>query len=125
MLHHISFAVTDLVRSSAFYDAVLATLGYRRVWASDTATGYGIEDENDLFAIKQRAQVQVPPSGFHLAFAAPTRAAVDAFHAAALEHGAQDLGGPGLRPDYGDDYYAAFVYDPDGYWIEAVINRTV
>lgn len=123
MLHHISFAVTDLARSIAFYDAVLATLGYRRVWTTQTAAGYGVEDDNDLFAIKQRDVVQPPPSGFHLAFAAPARAAVDAFHAAALEHGAEDLGAAGLRPHYGESYYAAFVYDPDGYWIEAVINR--
>lgn len=125
MLHRVSFAIAGLAHSTAFYDAVLATLGYRRVWASDTAAGYGIEDENDLFALKLRAQVQPPPSSFHLAFAAPSRVAVEAFHGAALEHGAKDRGRPGLRPHYGGNYYAAFVDDPDGYWIEAVINRAV
>ena len=60
--------------------------------------------------------------GFHLAFAAPSRAAVDEFHKAALQHGGKDNGAAGLRPDYGDEYYAAFVIDPDGYPIEAVIN---
>ena len=60
--------------------------------------------------------------GFHLAFAAPSRAAVDEFHKAALLNGGKDNGAAGLRPDYGDEYYAAFVIDPDGYPIEAVIN---
>ncbi|HWU52323.1 MAG TPA: VOC family protein, partial [Tahibacter sp.] len=73
MLHHLSFAVADLARAAAFYDAALAALGYRRVWTDDTAIGYGIEDGNDRFAIKQRGPVQPPASGFHLAFAAPSR----------------------------------------------------
>jgi catechol 2,3-dioxygenase-like lactoylglutathione lyase family enzyme len=59
---------------------------------------------------------------FHLAFTAPSRSAVDEFHKAALLHGGEDNGAAGLRPDYGDEYYAAFVIDPDGYHIEAVIN---
>lgn len=122
MLHHISFAVTDLARSIAFYDAVMAPLGFRRVWSHDSGAGYGIEDDNESFAIKQRELVHISPSGFHLAFAAPTPDAVVAFHAAALAQGGSDKGAPGLRPDYGDAYFAAFVLDPDGYWIEAVIN---
>lgn len=122
MLHHLSFAVTDLARSAAFYDAALAPLGYRRVWSDDTAVGYGITDGEDKFAIKLRpANTGVPGDGFHLAFAAPSRAAIDDFHAAALRHGGQDNGGCGLCPEYGDHYYAAFVIDPDGYRIEAVI----
>ena len=60
-----------------------------------------------------------PESGLHFCFAAPTRASVDAFHAAALGAGGRDNGAPGLRPDYGPNYYAAFVVDPDGYRIEA------
>lgn len=122
MLHHISFAVADLARSIAFYDAVMPALGYRRVWTSKDAAGYGIRDEDEFFAIKQRDVVQISPSGFHLAFAAPTRDAAAAFHAQALAHGGSDKGTPGLRPHYGENYYAAFVLDPDGYWIEAVIN---
>jgi catechol 2,3-dioxygenase-like lactoylglutathione lyase family enzyme len=61
-----------------------------------------------------------PGPGFHLAFNAPSRAAVDAFHKAALSAGARDVGVPGLRPHYGATYYAAFVIDPDGYKLEAV-----
>ena len=123
MLHHLSFAVTDLARSGTFYDAALAPLGYVRVWADETAIGYGLPGGGDKFAIKLRpAGVAVPGDGFHVAFAAPSREAVAAFYKAALEHGGKDNGGSGLHPEYGSHYYAAFVFDPDGYRIEAVIN---
>ncbi|MDY0873148.1 VOC family protein [Dongia rigui] len=130
MLHHISFGVSDIARSAAFYDAVLAPLGFRRVWddirpgEDDQAVGYGLTDGDDKFAIKQRSLGHLAAGqGFHLAFAAPTRAAIDAFHAAALKAGGSDNGAPGLRPDYGPHYYAAFIIDPDGFRIEAVINK--
>ena len=122
MLHHLSFAVTDIVRSAAFYDAVLATLGYSRVWEDETFVGYGTEPGKDVFALKLRPEnAGVPGDGFHVAFAAPSREAVLAFHAAALAHGGSDNGGAGLHPEYGPYYHAAFVIDPDGYRIEAVI----
>lgn len=124
MLHHLSFGVTDLARSVAFYDATLGALGYVRVWADDTAVGYGHPGGGDKLAIKLRAAASVAPGpGFHLAFAAPSRDAVLRFHAAALQHGGVDNGPPGLRPHYGEHYYAAFVIDPDGYRVEAVINQ--
>jgi catechol 2,3-dioxygenase-like lactoylglutathione lyase family enzyme len=123
MLHHISIGVRDLALASAFYDAALGALGFRRVFEDDTATGYGLEDDKDLLCLKLRPDATPPGAGFHLAFAAPTRAAVDAFHAGALRVGGKDNGAPGLREDYGDHYYAAFLVDPDGHHIEAVINR--
>jgi catechol 2,3-dioxygenase-like lactoylglutathione lyase family enzyme len=123
MLHHISFAVADLARSAAFYDTTLAPLGYVRVWTDATAIGYGLPGGGDKFAIKVRSgKILVPGPGFHLAFAAPSRESVDAFHRAALASGGRDNGAPGLRPQYAPDYYAAFVFDPDGYRIEAVIH---
>ena len=124
MLHHISFAVTHLQRSAAFYDAALSCLGYVRVWADETAVGYGLPGGEDKFAIKLRADgVVVPGDGFHVAFAAPSREAVNGFYSAALEHAGKDNGGSGLHPEYGPHYYAAFVFDPDGYRVEAVINE--
>jgi catechol 2,3-dioxygenase-like lactoylglutathione lyase family enzyme len=124
MLHHLSFGVADLQRSGAFYDAVLSPLGYGRVWADETAIGYGLQDGEDEFAIRcLPGGVVVPGEGFHAAFNAPSREAVAAFHKAALEHGGKDNGGAGIHPEYGSDYYAAFVFDPDGYRIEAVIKR--
>ena len=126
MLHHASFAVANLDRSSAFYDAIFSALGYVRVWTDETAVGYGFPNGGDKFAIKLRTgEVVAPGEGFHLAFAAPSREAVAGFYKAAMEHGGRDNGGSGLHPEYGENYYAAFVFDPDGYRIEAVINTAV
>ena len=123
MLHHLSFAVADLQRSAAFYDVALAALGYVRVWVDRTAVGYGTAQGQDLFAIKLNRDGAVAPSpGFHLAFEAPSREAVERFHAEAVANGGADNGAPGVRPAYGPNYFAAFVIDPDGYRIEAVIN---
>jgi catechol 2,3-dioxygenase-like lactoylglutathione lyase family enzyme len=123
MLHHISFGVRDLALSGAFYDAALGALGFRRVCEDDDIIGYGLKDGQDLLCLKLRPAATPPGAGFHMAFAAPSRAAVDAFHAAALRVGGSDNGAPGPRPDYGDHYYAAFLVDPDGHHIEAVINQ--
>lgn len=124
MLHHLSFGVTDLERAVEFYDAVLSTLGYVRVWTDTTAVGYGFPGGGDRFAIKlEREVASVTGAGFHAAFSAPSREAVVRFHEAALRHGGRDNGAPELCHDYGEHYFAAFVIDPDGYRIEAVINR--
>ncbi|WP_009959181.1 VOC family protein [Verrucomicrobium spinosum] len=122
MLHHLSFAVADLARSAKFYDAALAPLGYSRVWSDDTAVGYGTIKGQDKFAIRLRPDHQtVAGDGFHVAFSAPSSEAVTAFYEAALQHGGTDNGPPELCKEYGPGYYAAFVIDPDGYRIEAVI----
>ena len=120
MLHHISLPVADLQRSSALYDAALAALGYRRVCSGKDYAGYGIEDDKDKFSIKHIVPSASAGPRFHLAFAAPSQQAVDAFHQAALAHGATCDGAPGLRPHYGPTYYAAFIIDLDGHRIEAV-----
>ncbi len=92
------------------------------VWTHESAVGYGCSGGGDRFAIKLESKVVVPARGFHVAFSAPSREAVAAFYKAALEQGGKDNGGAGLHPEYGEDYYAAFVFDPDDYRIEAVIN---
>ncbi|AIY40461.1 Lactoylglutathione lyase-related lyase [Collimonas arenae] len=122
MLHHISLGVRDLAHASAFYDAALSALGFRRVFEDETAVGYGLIDGQDLLCLKLHPDAAPPGPGFHLAFSASSRSAVDVFHAAALRAGGFDNGAPGLRPEYGDNYYAAFLVDPDGHRIEAVIN---
>lgn len=120
MLGHLSFGVRELVRSTAFYKAVLAPLGCRLLWSNATAVGFGPPGGEDKLALFLRPETAPPGAGFHLAFNAPSNDAVDAFHAAALAHGGQDRGAPGLRPHYGARYYAAFVLDLDGHKLEAV-----
>lgn len=123
MIDHIGLAVTDIVRSRAFYEAALQPLGYRAIHEVPTEAGgaavmFGAGDAIDfVIADKER-----PGEGNHVAFRVGTRAEVDAFHAAALAADGRDNGGPGLRPQYGPTYYAAFVLDPDGFNIEAVCH---
>jgi catechol 2,3-dioxygenase-like lactoylglutathione lyase family enzyme len=120
MFNHLSIGVRDLGRSRRFYDAALAPLGYTCLSASAGSLGYG-RDAVALWISPSEAPVPADPaSGLHFCFDAPTRAAVDAFHAGALAHGGGDNGAPGLRPDYDANYYAAFAVDPDGYRIEAL-----
>jgi catechol 2,3-dioxygenase-like lactoylglutathione lyase family enzyme len=119
MFDHISIGVRDLARTRRFYDAALAPLGVTLKYQREDMLGYG--SDQIRFWISP-AKHPVPPdleSGLHFCFAAPTREAVADFHAAAVKSGGTDNGKPGLRKDYGDNYYAAFVIDPDGYRLEA------
>jgi catechol 2,3-dioxygenase-like lactoylglutathione lyase family enzyme len=119
MIDHISIGVRDVAKSKQFYDATLKPLGYRCLSKSEGSLGYGAEAVALWISAVDRP---VPPdmkSGLHFCFTAPDRRSVDAFHAAALKAGGRDNGTPGLRDDYGPNYYAAFVVDPDGYRIEA------
>ncbi|ALN59081.1 glyoxalase/bleomycin resistance protein/dioxygenase [Lysobacter enzymogenes] len=122
MFHHLSLGVRDLARAGAFYDAVLGALGYRRVFDGDESIGYGLVDNQDLLLLNLTPAAAAPGDGTHLAFAAASRAEVDAFHRGGLSGGGRDNGAPGLRPDYGAHYYACFLIDPDGHRVEAVIN---
>jgi catechol 2,3-dioxygenase-like lactoylglutathione lyase family enzyme len=124
MLHHISIPVTNVERSARFYDAALGALGYVCVYKDANFVGYGYAGGGDKLALERRDSISVPGSGFHVALAASSTEAVDQFHAAALRQGGTDNGAPGLRPHYGPHYYAAFVLDPDGYRLEAVINTS-
>jgi catechol 2,3-dioxygenase-like lactoylglutathione lyase family enzyme len=119
MLDHITVSVSDFGRSRLFYDRALAPLGITRLYADgDRAAGYG-RDEKARFWI---AQTDRPASRVHVAFAATSTDAVAAFYEAALAHGGRDNGPPGPRPQYHSAYFAAFVLDPDGNNIEAVIQ---
>lgn len=123
MLSHISFSVSDLQKSTVFYDAVLNAIGFSRVYTGESASGWGDESGDEKFAIKKRVAIATTPSkGFHLAFHAKTKDQVHTFHAEALKHGGKDNGAPGPRPEYGPKYYAAFVIDPDGYEIEVKLQ---
>src|SRR6266568_2195800 len=126
MLDHVSLGVTDIERSRRFYDAILRPLGLVRIvdFGDSRGSDYGaaLGSLGVEFTITREAEVRTPIPGAHVCFRAPDRAAVDAFHAAALACGGCDDGAPGLRPNYHADYYGAFVLDPDGYRIEAVCH---
>lgn len=118
-LSHISFSVSNLEKSIEFYDAVLGELGHRRVYTGKAGAGWGRSEGREFFEIKKRVEkANSPSAGFHLAFHANKQEEVHRFHAEALRNGGRDNGAPGPRPDYGQDYYAAFVIDPDGYELE-------
>lgn len=124
MIHHIDFAVTDLERSREFYERALAPLGLALVMtfvnpAGRRLIGFGSLPDPE-FWIRDGQPIR---ERLHVAFQANTRAAVDAFHAAAVQAGGTDNGAPGLRPHYAEGWYAAFVLDPDGHNIEAVCRQ--
>jgi len=123
MISHISIGVLDLAKAGRFYDAALAGLGCKRLYDSAEALGYGAESP-ELWVMKVERPVKADEaSGLHLCFDAADRAGVDAFHKAGIKAGGRDNGKPGLRKDYGDSYYAAFVIDPEGYRLEAYCGR--
>jgi len=117
MIDHLTLTVSDAQRSRSFYEKVLAPLGYSLLMSFEQYWGFG-EGKKPTLWIKPG----VAHAPMHLAFAARSRAAVDAFYAAALRLGAKDNGAPGLRADYHPNYYGAFVFDPDGHPIEAVCH---
>ena len=117
MLDHVSIQVDDIAASASFYDAVFEPLGYRRIMDFGATIGYG--DGFPSFWIGARTD-QIPNRQSHLAFQAPSRAAVDAFLAAAIATGAEVLHEARVWPEYHPGYYGAFVRDPDGNNVEAV-----
>jgi len=132
VIDHLGISVANIPRSTEFYLKALAPLGYGIVLeipAGQTghgaAIGFGVPggDPQDIQSGKPSFWIGEgrPASGpMHVAFVAPSRAGVDAFYRAALAAGGRDNGAPGLRPHYHVNYYAAFVFDPDGNNVEAV-----
>jgi catechol 2,3-dioxygenase-like lactoylglutathione lyase family enzyme len=124
MIDHMGIPVSDIRRSRAFYEAALGALDMtvnmeivpEKTGDGSTALAFGADGEK-IFWIGDGDKIG---SGLHVAFKANRREQVDRFHEAALKAGGRDNGKPGPRPNYGPNYYAAFVYDPDGANIEAV-----
>ena len=123
MIDHVSIGVRDVAAARRFYDAALGPLGYKCLSAGDSSLGYGREGVALWIGASEHPVPADDRSGLHICFGAPDRAGVKAFHAAALKAGGRDNGKPGVRKDYGDNYYAAFVVDPDGYRIEAYCGK--
>jgi catechol 2,3-dioxygenase-like lactoylglutathione lyase family enzyme len=122
MIHHVSVGVRDVARAAKFYDAVLRTLGYKRVMEFlPHAIAYGTDHPE--FWIQTPIDQKIPSSGngAHVGFKAASKAQVGKFHAAALAQGGSNNGEPGPRADYGPAYYGAFIYDLDGNKIEATL----
>jgi len=120
MIHHASVGTNDLERAKAFYDAVLFELGFRLVKQSERILGYGLTEV--LFSVERplNGQPASPGNGGHVAFHAGHRSSVDACHAAGKANGGRSDGPPGIREAYDQNYYAAFLLDPDGNKIEIV-----
>lgn len=119
MLDHVSIQCADLPASAAFYDAVLATIGGRRILDFGHVVGYGTDFPNFWLGAQQTGE------GFresHIAFTAPDRDAVQAFLDAAVAVGAEVLHVARVWPEYHEHYFGAFVRDPDGNNVEAVCH---
>jgi catechol 2,3-dioxygenase-like lactoylglutathione lyase family enzyme len=125
MLDHVGIPVSDYARSKAFYGSVLKALGYGLVLevssnetGGDSQAGFGAGGKPQFWIGSGK-----PIKGrVHFAFVAKSRAQVEAFYDAALKAGGTENGAPGLRPHYHENYYGAFVLDPDGHNIEAVCH---
>ena len=122
MIDHLGIQCTDVATSAAFYDAVLAPLGAKRLMEPhDQVIGYGISPAPD-FWLGPLSENHTGWREDHIAFQAPDRAAVRAFFDAAVALGAEVLHEPREFPEYHPGYFGAFVRDPDGNNVEAVCH---
>ena len=127
LIDHLTLNVSDYARSKAFYEKALAPLGVKPIMEFGDACGFGRESKPDFWIGKGPTTFQKPEhlallTPVHIALAARSKAEVDGFHAAGLAAGGTDHGAPGLRPHYHPGFYGAFVLDPDGHNIEAVVR---
>ena len=120
MIHHVSLGTNDAARARGFYDPVLDLLGLRLIKTDETGVHYGTGDILFSLVVPTNARPASAGNGVHIAFMARDRRMVDAFHELALRNGGRSDGAPGIRREYDENYYAAFVFDPDGNKIEAV-----
>jgi catechol 2,3-dioxygenase-like lactoylglutathione lyase family enzyme len=120
MIHHVSVGTNDIRRARAFYEPLMALIGFRLLKASDKAVHFG----SSYIVFSLETPINGLPAtsgnGVHIAFQAPDRQTVRRFYESALANGAIDEGAPGIRENYNANYYGAFIRDPDGNKIEAV-----
>lgn len=119
-LSHVSLGTNDYPRAKAFYDAVLGTLKLKCLMEFEEGAGYGSAFPEFWVQLPHDGQAANPGNGTHVCFTAASIEDVKAFHKKAIEMGGEDEGKPGLRKEYSDKYYAAFVRDIDGHKIEAM-----
>ncbi|MCC5883301.1 MAG: VOC family protein [Halomonas sp.] len=121
MFDHVKFGVSDYEASKSFFLKALEPLGVVAVGGGEQSYGIEICGKGDASLCLYQAEEK--PAPLHIAFQADTRQQVDDFHHAALLAGGKDNGAPGLRPNYHENYYAAFVLGPDGHNIEVVCHE--
>jgi catechol 2,3-dioxygenase-like lactoylglutathione lyase family enzyme len=127
ILDHVTLMVSDYARSRSFYEKALEPLGIKLLMEFGPVGGFGRDGKPSFwigtgptsFQKAEHLQVITPT---HVAFAARSRAEVDAFYGAAIAAGGKDFGAPGVRAHYHPKYYGAFVLDPDGHDVEAVMH---
>lgn len=129
MIDHMSTYATDFLKTKSFYQAAFSALGYKVLaeftasdnqdWPSQRICAFGAGEKAAFWVI----EIKENYTPRHVAFAAASRSAVDEFYKLGLENGGRDNGKPGLRPHYHEDYYGAFVIDPDGNDVEAVCHE--
>lgn len=125
MFSHITLGIDNFIAVEPFYDAIMEALGIGEFMRRDDGKAYGTPTGSKLFIGPAfDGQPMSIGNGSHAAFLAPSHAAVDAFHAAALAHGGSDEGAPGLRPHYHPNYYGAYVRDPEGNKLQAVCHSS-
>ncbi len=119
IMSHVSVGTNHLERAVAFYDAVLATIGARRVMEHPGTVAYGKQLPEFWVGEPYDRGPATCGNGVHFAFMAASKAHVDAFFKAALDAGGVSDGEPGPRPEYSAAYYGCYIRDPDGHKIEA------
>ena len=123
MFSHATIGADDMSGATAFYDAVFTALGIDRFFTTEDAVAYGEPEGSQVWVLRPYdGNAAKAGNCVHIAFLAPDRASVRAFHAAALANGGSDEGAPGLRPHYHPNYYGAYVRDPEGNKIQAVCH---
>ena len=129
MFSHVTLGANNLDEAIEFYDAVMGTLGEKRFGRGDQWAGYGEFDGVGVgtlwILMPSDGEPATVGNGTNVAFLAPDRASVRAFHSTALEHGGADHGKPGLRPENHENFYAAYVRDPAGNKLLAVCHSPV
>jgi catechol 2,3-dioxygenase-like lactoylglutathione lyase family enzyme len=119
ILSHVSVGTNDFHRAARFYDAVLPSIGCKRIMEHPGAVAYGKIYPEFWVQSPSDGNTASVGNGFHIAFIATSKSMVDKFHRAAVDAGGASDGAPGPRPEYGAPFYGCFVRDPDGHKIEA------
>jgi len=132
VIDHTGVVVSNIKKSSKWYEDALRSIGYvklmefgKAITQTTEVAGFGEESTGkpDFWISGKTASKPVNKPAIHIAFRAQNRLQVDEFYKAAINAGGKDNGKPGLRPHYHEHYYGAFVFDPDGHNIEVVCHN--